>query len=100
MIVLEATGGLERALVAELVAARLPVAVINPRQVRDFARSASNASGGLSNGVWPAQPSAADSARSHRRKAARTAHPCILPARAQGPWIIVAVVVGRRRGAG
>jgi len=40
LIVLEATGGLERALVAELVAARLPVAVINPRQVRDFARSA------------------------------------------------------------
>src|SRR5439155_26658354 len=40
LIVLEATGGLERALVAELVAARLPLAVMNPRQVRDFARAA------------------------------------------------------------
>ncbi|WP_266172235.1 IS110 family transposase, partial [Dyella subtropica] len=39
LIVLEATGGLERALVAELLAAALPVAVVNPRQVRDFAKA-------------------------------------------------------------
>lgn len=39
LIVLEATGGYERALVAELLAAHLPVAVVNPRQVRDFARA-------------------------------------------------------------
>lgn len=39
LLVLEATGGLERWLVAELVAAQLPVAVVNPRQVRDFARA-------------------------------------------------------------
>src|SRR5258708_9570189 len=39
LIVLEATGGLERALVAQLLAAKLPVAVVNPRQVRDFARA-------------------------------------------------------------
>ncbi|MEN5119142.1 IS110 family transposase [Luteimonas sp. TWI662] len=39
LIVLEATGGLERALVAELCAAGLPVAVVNPRQVRDFGRA-------------------------------------------------------------
>ena len=39
LIVIEATGGLEQLLVAELVAARLPVVVINPRQVRDFAKS-------------------------------------------------------------
>src|SRR5690349_15780339 len=39
LIVLEATGGLERALVAQLLAARLPVAVVNPRQVRDFAKA-------------------------------------------------------------
>lgn len=37
-VVLEATGGLERRLVAELATAGIPVAVINPRQVRDFAR--------------------------------------------------------------
>lgn len=38
-IVLEATGGLETALVGELAAAGLPVRVVNPRQVRDFARA-------------------------------------------------------------
>lgn len=39
LIVLEATGGLEVALAGALAAAALPVAVVNPRQVRDFARS-------------------------------------------------------------
>jgi transposase len=39
VIVLEATGGYERAIVAELLAAKLPVVVMNPRQVRDFARA-------------------------------------------------------------
>jgi len=39
MIVMEATGGLEIPVVAELVAADLPVTVVNPRQVRDFARA-------------------------------------------------------------
>jgi transposase len=38
VIVMEATGGLEGSLVAELGAGALPVAVVNPRQVRDFAR--------------------------------------------------------------
>jgi transposase len=38
-IVLEATGGYELAAVAALGIAGLPVVVINPRQVRDFARS-------------------------------------------------------------
>lgn len=38
-IVLEATGGYERALVAALGAAGLPVVVVNPRQVRDFAKA-------------------------------------------------------------
>jgi transposase len=38
-IVLEATGGYERALVGELFAAALPAAVVNPRQVRDFAKA-------------------------------------------------------------
>jgi transposase len=39
LIVLEASGGLETGLVGELAAAQLPVAVVNPRQVRDFARA-------------------------------------------------------------
>jgi transposase len=38
-IVLEATGGLERRLAAELSDAGFTVAVVNPRQVRDFARA-------------------------------------------------------------
>lgn len=38
VIVLEATGGLERRLSAELVNAGHKVAIVNPRQVRDFAR--------------------------------------------------------------
>jgi transposase len=38
-IIIEATGGLEMPLVAALQADRLPVVVINPRQVRDFARA-------------------------------------------------------------
>ena len=38
-IVLEATGGLEKALVRALQVQDLPVVVVNPRQVRDFARA-------------------------------------------------------------
>ena len=38
LIVLEATGGYERPLVAELMSNSLPVVVVNPRQVRDFAK--------------------------------------------------------------
>ena len=38
-IVLEATGGYERRVAAELMAAGLPVVVVNPRQARDFARA-------------------------------------------------------------
>ena len=38
-IILEATGNLEMPLAAALQAGRLPVAVVNPRQVRDFARA-------------------------------------------------------------
>jgi transposase len=38
VVVLEATGGLERRLAAELIEAGYDVAVVNPRQVRDFAR--------------------------------------------------------------
>ncbi len=39
LVVLEASGGLELALVASLGEAGLPVVVVNPRQVRDFARA-------------------------------------------------------------
>jgi transposase len=39
LIVLEATGGYELLAVAALAAAALPVVVVNPRQVRDFAKA-------------------------------------------------------------
>lgn len=38
-VIIEATGGYERAVVAELASAGLPVVVVNPRQVRDFAKA-------------------------------------------------------------
>ena len=39
LVVLEATGGFETLLVSALVEQGLPVVVVNPRQVRDFARA-------------------------------------------------------------
>lgn len=39
LVVLEATGGIELSLVAALAVAEIPVAVVNPRQVRDFAKA-------------------------------------------------------------
>jgi transposase len=39
LIVLEATGGYEVPVAAALATAALPVAVVNPRQIRDFARA-------------------------------------------------------------
>ena len=39
LIVLEATGGIERSVVRALVTDELPVTVANPRQVRDFAKA-------------------------------------------------------------
>lgn len=39
LIVLEASGGLQRGLVASLMAAGMTPAVVNPRQVRDFAKA-------------------------------------------------------------
>jgi transposase len=39
LIVLEATGGYERPLASALAAANLPVVIVNPRQVRDFAKA-------------------------------------------------------------
>ncbi len=39
LVVLEATGGLETFLAGELAGAQLPVVVVNPRQVRDFAKA-------------------------------------------------------------
>src|SRR6202008_4380400 len=39
LVVLEATGGLERNVAVALALASIPVAVVNPRQVRDFARA-------------------------------------------------------------
>jgi transposase len=39
LVVLEATGGLQMPLAAALATAGLPLAMVNPRQVRDFARA-------------------------------------------------------------
>lgn len=39
LVVVEATGGLETALASALAAAALPVAIVNPRQVRDYAKA-------------------------------------------------------------
>ena len=39
LVVLEATGGFEQTVAAALVAAGMPLAVVNPRQIRDFARA-------------------------------------------------------------
>ncbi|MBI5119040.1 IS110 family transposase, partial [Candidatus Poribacteria bacterium] len=39
LVVMEATGGYETALAAALAAAEMPVVVVNPRQVRDFAKA-------------------------------------------------------------
>ena len=38
-VLLEATGGLEAPLAAALAAAALPIVVVNPRQVHDFAKA-------------------------------------------------------------
>jgi transposase len=39
LVVLEATGGFEVTVAAALAAAKVPLAVVNPRQIRDFARA-------------------------------------------------------------
>src|SRR5580765_323928 len=39
LILLEGTGGLERSVSGTLGSAQLPVVVVNPRQVRDFAKA-------------------------------------------------------------
>jgi len=40
LVVVESTGGLERRLVGELYLAKVPVALVNPSRVREFAKSA------------------------------------------------------------
>lgn len=39
LVVMEATGGYERLLAAHIAAAGIPLAIVNPRQVRDFAKA-------------------------------------------------------------
>jgi len=39
LVVVEATGGFEQTVAAALVSAGMPLAVVNPRQIRDFARA-------------------------------------------------------------
>ena len=58
LVLLEATGGLELPLVAALAAAVLPVVVVNPRQVRDFAKATGTLAktDALDAGAWPISP--------------------------------------------
>ena len=56
MVLLEATGGLELPLVAALAAAALPVVVVNPRQVRDFARATGTRPTLSMRRCWPTSP--------------------------------------------
>ena len=44
LVVMEATGGLEMSVAAALGASGIPVAVVNPRQVRDYAGPSERAS--------------------------------------------------------
>ena len=54
-VLLEATGGMKAPLVAALAAASLPVVVVNPRQVRDFAKATGRLArtDALDARVWP-----------------------------------------------
>ena len=58
LVVLEATGGFERTVVGALAAAGLAVVVINPPQVREFARATGPSPRpiGSTLGSWPASP--------------------------------------------
>jgi len=84
LIVLEATGGYEALAVATLAGAGLPVRVINPRQVRDFAK----ATGLL------AKTDALD-ARLLRQFAERI-RPVVLPHKSQATQELAALVARRR----
>jgi transposase len=64
LVVLEATGGMEVRLAAALAAAGLPVAVVNPRQVRAFARATA---GWPRPTAWTRRRSPASPRRSGRR---------------------------------
>ena len=78
LVVLEATGGMEVRLAAALAAAGLPVAVVNPRQVRSFARAMSR---------WP-RPTAWMPRRS-LISPRRSGHRCV-PCRTRRPaiWVL------------
>ena len=39
LVVVESTGGLERGVLAELSSAGMPIALVNPRRMREFAKS-------------------------------------------------------------
>ena len=57
-VVLEATGGLEVPLASALAAGALPVVVVNPRQVRDFAKATGRLAktDALDARCWPISP--------------------------------------------
>ena len=77
LVVLEATGGYERAAVAALAAVQLPVVVANPRQVRDFARATGQLAdpAGRAPGAGPAEPPPHRCARGRRAVRLRQWYP-------------------------
>ena len=80
LVVLEATGGMEVALAGALAVAGLPVAVVNPRQVRDVARSTPGPPDG-----WPRRTaSMRRSSPTSPSGSAPTRAPC--PMRPRGRW--------------
>ena len=85
LVVLEASGGLELPSVAALAAASLPVVVVNPRQVRDFAKATGT----------PAKTDALDAAvLAHFADAVR---PAVRPLRDAETQVLNSLVVRRRQ---
>lgn len=76
LIVLEATGGMEISLTSALATAQLPVVVVNPRQVRDFAKASGHLAktDALDAQTLPSLP----------RSCGRRRGPC--PMRRRAPW--------------
>ena len=88
VVVVEATGGYERAIVAALAAAQVPIAVVNPRQVRAYAQAVGRDRENRSDrcrragGVWRAHATGPASARGCRDAGARgVGHPAAAIAR-------------------
>jgi len=83
LVVLEATGGFEATVAAALAGVGLPLCVVNPRQIRDFARAM---------GAWPRPTRSTRSDRLFAERVRPQARPLREPER-----VHLAELVGRRR---